>query len=173
MKKIDKKLIKHLFEQAFKDEDLIKLLNIQKDPSKNKENYTINISITSDEDRIINLMKINKNLEYRIISDLKDFILKKALDHAYLNKKLINKNEISEIASDELVIGGSGALVDLPDHLTKVLDYNKKFEDTSVLITKKLNLFIDYTSISLQVISMDKFAPQLNLKFSFCIEGSN
>lgn len=171
MKTINEKLLKHLFKQAFKTEDLIQLLNIKKDCTKNKENYSIEIPIDSNQERIINLMKINKGLEYCIISEIKDFIFKKVLDYAYLNrKKLIHKNEILDIASDELVIGSLKVISELPNDITKIIDYNKKFEDTSLIITKKFNLFIDYDSISLQAICMDKFAPRLNLKFSFSIE---
>jgi len=173
MKNINSDLLIEIFNKLSKLSDLNKFINFHEDSSKNKEEFIISLSITQDQKKMIQAMNIDENIEELLSIDLKEFIFKKCTDFIYSNNKSISKEELTEdMLNQHLILGGPGALLDLSNNEISVLDHNKKFSDRSLTLFKKINLFLDYESIKFQVISMNEFSPQVNLKFNFCIEDS-
>ena len=173
MKKINAGLLIEIFNKLSNLSDLNKFINFHEDSSKNKEEFIISLNVTQDQKKMIQDMNIDENIEKIIILELKEFIFKKCTDFIYSNNKSIIKEELTEdMLNDHLILGGPKALLDLSNNEISVLDHNKNFSDQSLTLFKKINLFLDYESIKFQVISMDGFSPQVNLKFNFCIEDS-
>ena len=164
-------LLIEIFNKLIKLEDLNKFINFHEDSSKNKEEFIISLSVTQDQKKMIQSMNIDEDIEELLSINLKEVIFKKCTDFIYSNNKSISKEELAEdMLNEHLILGGPGALLDLSNNEINVLDYNKKFSDRSLTLFKKINLFLDYESIKLQVINTNEFSPQVNLKFNFCIE---
>lgn len=178
MKKITHESLIEIFENIFRSDDrLVKLVSIHSDSSKIKEEFIISLSITSDQQKIIQSMNIDDSIEEYITGELKEFIFNKCADFVYSNNKLTNCDSLEEnvnlLPNEFMLLGGSSALSNLSDDndIVKILDHNKRFNDHSIVIFKKINLFLDYNSIKIQTIGLAEFIPQLNLKFNFSIES--
>ena len=161
-------LLIEIFNKLIKLEDLNKFINFHEDSSKNKEEFIISLSVTQDQKKMIQSMNIDEDIEELLSINLKEVIFKKCTDFIYSNNKSISKEELAEdMLNEHLILGGPGALLDLSNNEINVLDYNKKFSDRSLTLFKKINLFLDYESIKLQVINTNEFSPQVNLKFNY------
>ena len=117
-------------------------------------------------------MNIDEKVEKYLLSELKDYFFKKITDFIYSKKKIIQKKELPQNIDNQIVIGSSGAIMDIPENISIILDYNKSFSDNSLAITDRIDLIIDYNSIRIQTIGMEGFAPMMNCKFSFCLSNS-
>ena len=73
---------------------------------------------------------------------------------------------------NQIMIGSAGAIMDITENISTILDYNKRLSDNSLAITNSIDLIIDYNSIRIQTIGMEGFAPMVNCKFSFCLSDS-
>jgi len=172
MNKIDETFLIDTFDKILKSEDLQKLINVKKSESDELEEHLISMSITSEQHKLIHSMNIDEKVETYLLSELKEYFFKKITDFIYSNKKIIQKNELDQNIDNQIVIGSSGAIMDIPENISTILDYNKRFSDNSLAITDSIDLIIDYNSIRIQTIGMEGFAPMMNCKFSFCLSDS-
>lgn len=172
MNKIDETFLIDTFDKILKSEDLQKLINVKKSESDELEEHLISMSITSEQHKLIHSMNIDEKVEKYLLSELKEYFFKKITDFIYSNKKIIQKNELDQNVDNQIVIGSSGAIMDIPENISTILDYNKRFSDNSLAITDSIDLIIDYNSIRIQTIGMEGFAPMMNCKFSFCLSDS-
>ena len=172
MNKIDETFLIDTFDKILKSEDLQKLINVKKSESDELEEHLISMSITSEQHKLIHSMNIDEKVEKYLLSEFKEYFFKKITDFIYSNKKIIQKNELDQNIDNQIVIGSSGAIMDIPENISTILDYNKRFSDNSLAITDSIDLIIDYNSIRIQTIGMEGFAPMMNCKFSFCLSDS-
>ena len=171
MKLINETFLIDTFDKVLKSGDLQKLINLKKSNSNELEEHLISMSITSEQQKMIQSLNIDEKTEKYLSSELKEYFFKKITDFIYSTKKIITKDEFNQNNIDnQIVIGSSGAIMDIPENVSTILDYNKRFSDNSLVITDGINLILDYNSIRIQVIGMEGFAPQMNCKFSFCID---
>ena len=160
------------FDKVLKSQDLQKLVNVKKSESSGLEEHLISMSITSDQHKLIVSLNIDEKTEKHLLSELKEYFFKKITDFIYSNKKIIQKNELDQNIDNQIVIGSAGAIMDIPENISTILDYNKRLSDNSLAITDSIDLIIDYNSIRIQTIGMEGFAPMMNCKFSFCLSDS-
>ena len=172
MNTIDETFLIDTFDKILKSEDLQKLINVKKSESNELEEHLISMSITSEQHKLIHSMNIDEKVEKYLLSELKDYFFKKITDFIYSKKKIIQKKELPQNIDNQIVIGSSGAIMDIPENISIILDYNKSFSDNSLAITDRIDLIIDYNSIRIQTIGMEGFAPMMNCKFSFCLSDS-
>jgi len=170
MKLINETFLIDTFDKVLKSGDLQKLINLKKTNSNELEEHLISMSITSEQQKMIQSLNIDEKTEKYLSSELKEYFFKKITDFIYSTKKIITKDEFNQNNIDnQIVIGSSGAIIDIPENVSTILDYNKRFSDNSLVITDGINLILDHNSIRIQVIGMEGFAPQMNCKFSFCL----
>ena len=169
MNLINKTFLIDTFDKVLKSGDLQKLVNVKKSESNILEEHLISMSITSEQHKSISSLNIDEKIEKYLLSEIKEYFFKKITDFIYSNKKIIQKNELGQNIDNQIVIGSSGAIMDIPENISTILDYNKRFNDNSLAITDSIDLIIDYNSIKIQTIGMEGFAPRMNLKFSFCL----
>lgn len=169
MKQIEETFLIDTFDKVLKSEDLQKLINLKKSESNGLEEHLISMSITSDQHKLIESLNIDEKTEKYLLSELKEYFFKKITDFVYSNKKIIQKKELDQNIDNQIVIGSCAAIMDIPENVSTVLDYNKSWSDNSLVITDSIDLIIDYNSIRIQVIGMEGFTPQMNCKFSFCL----
>ena len=169
MKLINETFLIDTFDKVLKSGDLQKLVNVKKSESNELEEHLISISITSDQLKLIRSLNIDEKTEEYLLSELKDYFFKKILDFVYSNSTILDKNELYQNIDNQIVIGSSGAIMDIPENISTILDYNKRFSDNSLAITDSIDLILNYNSIRIQTIGMEGFAPKMNLKFSFCL----
>jgi hypothetical protein len=167
MKLINETFLIDTFDEVLKSGDLQKLVNVKKSESNELEEHLISISITSEQRKYG--QSIDEKMEKCLLFELKEYFFKKITDFIYSNKKIIQKNELGQNIDNQIVIGSSGAIMDIPENISTILDYNKRFSDNSLAITDSIDLILDYNSIRIQTIAMDGFAPKMNCKFSFCL----
>lgn len=172
MKQIEETFLIDTFDKVLKSEDLQKLINVKKSESDELEEHFISMSITSDQHKLISSLNIDEKVEMYLLSELKEYFFKKITDFIYSNKKIIQKNELDQNIDNQIVIGSAGAIMDIPENISTILDYNKRLSDNSLAITNSIDLIIDYNSIRIQTIGMEGFAPMMNCKFSFCLSDS-
>jgi hypothetical protein len=172
MNTINETFLIDTFDKVLKSQDLQKLVNVKKSESSGLEEHLISMSITSDQRKLISSLNIDEKTEKYLLSELKEYFFKKITDFIYSNKKIIQKNELDQNIDNQIVIGSSGAIMDIPENISTILDYNKRFSDNSLAITDSIDLIIDYNSIRIQTIGMEGFAPMVNCKFSFCLSDS-
>ena len=172
MNTINETFLIDTFDKVLKSQDLQKLVNVKKSESSGLEEHLISMSITSDQHKLIVSLNIDEKTEKYLLSELKEYFFKKITDFIYSNKKIIQKNELDQNMDNQIVIGSSGAIMDIPENISTILDYNKRFSDNSLAITDSIDLIIDYNSIRIQTIGMEGFAPMMNCKFSFCLSDS-
>jgi hypothetical protein len=172
MNTINETFLIDTFDKVLKSQDLQKLVNVKKSESSGLEEHLISMSITSDQHKLIVSLNIDEKTEKHLLSELKEYFFKKITDFIYSNKKIIQKNELDQNIDNQIVIGSSGAIMDIPENISTILDYNKRFSDNSLAITDSIDLIIDYNSIRIQTIGMEGFAPMVNCKFSFCLSDS-
>ena len=173
MKQIEETFLIDTFDKVLKSKDLQKLINLKKSDSNELEEHSISMSITSEQQKMIQSLNIDEKTEKYLSSELKEYFFKKITDFIYSTKKIIQKDELDHNNIDnQIVIGSSGAIMDIPENVSTILDYNKRFSDNSLVITGSINLILDYNSIRIQVIGMEGFTPQMNCKFSFCLADS-
>jgi hypothetical protein len=172
MKLINETFLIDTFDKVLKSGDLQKLINVKKSESNELEEHLISMSITSEQHKLIQSLNIDEKVEKYLLSELKEHFFKKITDFIYSNKKIIQKNELGQNIDNQIVIGSSGAIMDIPENISTILDYNKRFSDNSLAITDSIDLILDYNSIRIQTIGMEGFAPQMNCKFSFCLSDS-
>ena len=173
MKLINETFLIDTFDKVLKSGDLQKLINLKKTNSNELEEHLISMSITSEQQKMIQSLNIDEKTEKYLSSELKEYFFKKITDFIYSTKKIITKDEFNQNNIDnQIVIGSSGAIMDIPENVSTILDYNKRFSDNSLVITDGINLILDHNSIRIQVIGMEGFAPQMNCKFSFCLAVS-
>jgi len=169
---VDETFLIDTFDKVLGSGDLQKLVNVKKSESNGLEEHLISISITSEQHKLIQPLNIDEKTQSYLLSELEEYFFKKITDFIYSNKKIIQKNELGQNIDNRIVIGSSGAIVDIPENISTILDYNKSFSDNSLVITDRINLIIDYNSIKIQIIGMEGFAPKMNCKFSFCLSDS-
>ena len=169
MKLINETFLIDMFDEVLKSGDLQKLVNVKKSESNELEEHSVSVSITSEQSKSIHSLNMDEKVEKYLLSELKDYFFKKITDFIYSNKKIIQKNELGQNIDNQIVIGSSGAIMDIPENISTILDYNKRFGDNSLAITDSIDLILDYNSIRIQTIGMEGFAPQMNCKFSFCL----
>ena len=172
MNLINETFLSDTFDKVLKSGDLQKLVNVKKSESSGLEEHLISMSITSDQHKLIASLNIDEKTEKYLLSELKEYFFKKITDFVYSNKKIIQKNELDQNIDNQIVIGSSGAIMDIPENISTILDYNKRFSDNSLAITDIVDLILDYNSIRIQTIGMEGFAPRMNCKFSFCLSDS-
>lgn len=172
MKLINETFLIDTFDRVLKSGDLQKLVNVKKSESNELEEHLISMSITSEQHKLIQSLNIDEKVEKYLLSELKEYFFKKITDFIYSNKKIIQKNELGQNIDNQIVIGSSGAIMDIPDNISTILDYNKKFSDNSLATTNSIDLILDYNSIRIQTIGMEGSAPMMNCKFSFCLSDS-
>ena len=172
MKQIEETFLIDTFDKVLKSQDLQKLVNVKKSESSGLEEHLISMSITSDQHKLIVSLNIDEKTEKHLLSELKEYFFKKITDFIYSNKKIIQKNELDQNIDNQIVIGSAGAIMDIPENISTILDYNKRLSDNSLAITDSIDLIIDYNSIRIQTIGMEGFAPMMNCKFSFCLSDS-
>lgn len=168
MNTINETFLIDTFDEVLKSQDLQKLVNVKKSESDVLEEHTISMSITSEQYKLIQSLNIDEKTEKYLLSELKDYFFKKILDFVYSNKRILDKNELENI-DNQIVIGSSGAIMNIPENVSTILDYNKNFSDKTLFVTDSVDLILDYNSIKIQTIGMEGFAPKMNLKFSFCL----
>jgi len=169
MKLINETFLIDTFDKVLKSGDLQKLVNVKKSESNELEEHLISISITSDQHKLIRSLNIDEKTEEYLLSELKDYFFKKILDFVYSNSTILDKNELYQNIDNQIVIGSSGAIMDIPENVSTILDYNKSFSDKTLVVTDSVDLILDYNSIKIQTIGMGGFAPKMILKFSFCL----
>ena len=172
MNAINETFLINTFDKVLKSGDLQKLVNVKKSESNGLEEHLISMSITSDQHKLIASLNIDEKTEEYLLSEIKEYFFKKITDFVYSSKKIIQKNELDQNIDNQIVIGSSGAIMDIPENISTILDYNKRFSDNSLAITDSIDLIIDYNSIRIQTIGMEGFAPIMNCKFSFCLSDS-
>ena len=172
MNTINETFLIDTFDKVLKSQDLQKLVNVKKSESDELEEHFISMSITSDQHKLISSLNIDEKVEMYLLSELKEYFFKKITDFIYSNKKIIQKNELDQNIDNQIVIGSAGAIMDIPENISTILDYNKRLSDNSLAITNSIDLIIDYNSIRIQTIGMEGFAPMMNCKFSFCLSDS-
>lgn len=169
MNTINETFLIDTFNKVLKSQDLQKLVNVKKSESNVLEEHLISMSITSEQHKLIQSLNIDEKTEEYLLSELKDYFFKKILDFVYSNKRILDKNELDQNIDNQIVIGSSGAIMDIPENISTILDYNKSFSDKTLVVTDSVDLILDYNSIKMQTIGMEGFAPKVNLKFSFCL----
>lgn len=173
MKPINESFLIDAFNKVLKSGDLEKLINLEEaDSNKNFEEHLISIPLTSDQYKTIQSLNIDEKTEEHLLLELKEYFFKKITDFIYSNKKIIQKEDLHQTIDNQIVLGSSGAIMDIPENISTILDYNKRFNDNSLAITDIINLIIDYNSIRIQTIGMESFVPIMNCKFSFCLVDS-
>ena len=172
MNTINETFLIDTFDKVLKSQDLQKLVNVKKSESSGLEEHLISMSITSDQHKLIASLNIDEKTEEYLLSEIKEYFFKKITDFVYSSKKIIQKNELDQNIDNRIVIGSSGAIMDIPENISTILDYNKRFSDNSLAITDSIDLILDYNSIRIQTIGMEGFAPIMNCKFSFCLSDS-
>jgi hypothetical protein len=173
MKLINETFLINTFDEVLKSGDLQKLVNVKKSESNELEEHLISMSITSEQQKMIQSLNIDEKTEEYLSFELKDYFFKKITDFIYSTKKTIQNDELDYNNIDnQIVIGSSGAIIDIPENISTILDHNKSFSDNSLAITNSIDLILDYNSIRIQTIGMEGFAPKMNCKFSFCLFDS-
>jgi hypothetical protein len=170
MKQLEETFLIDIFDKVLKSGAVQKMINLRKSDSNELQEHLISMPITSEQQKLIQSLIIDEKTEKYLSSELKEYFFKKITAFIYSNKKIIQRDEFNQDNIDnQIVMGSSSAIMDIPENISTILDYNKSFSDNSLAITDSVDLILDYNSIRIQTISMKGSAPMMNCKFSFCL----